>query len=51
MLNSLYLFKINWQQEDIVTVLDYLKYELLKWQVAMQLLIFIGCLRSELIGL
>jgi len=39
------------EQEDIATVLEYLKYEPLKWQVAMQLLIFTGCRRSEIIGL
>ncbi len=39
------------EQEDISTVLRYLKFEPLKWQVAMQLLIFTGCRRSEIVGL
>lgn len=39
------------EQDDILNVLKYLKYEPLKWQVAMQLLIFTGCRRSEIIGL
>lgn len=39
------------EQEDIMNVLEYLQYEPLKWQVAMQLLIFTGCRRSEIIGL
>lgn len=37
--------------EDIKNVLQYLQNEPLKWQVAMQLLIFTGCRRSEIIGL
>ena len=39
------------EQEDISTVLRYVKFEPLKWQVAMQLLIFTGCRRSEIVGL
>lgn len=37
--------------EDIKNVLQYLQNEPLKWQVVMQLLIFTGCRRSEIIGL
>lgn len=39
------------EKEDIDNVLLYLIDEPLKWQVAMQLLIFTGCRRSEIVGL
>lgn len=39
------------EQEDILNILDFLENEPLKWQVALQLLIFTGCRRCELIGL
>lgn len=39
------------EQEDIETILKYLVNEPLKWQVALNLLIFTGCRRSEIIGL
>lgn len=39
------------EMEDIENVLAYLANEPLKWQAAMQLLIFTGCRRSEIVGL
>jgi len=39
------------EEEDIKNVLFYLTNEPIKWQVAMQLLIFTGCRRGEIMGL
>jgi len=37
--------------DDIENILSWLKHEPLKWQTAMQLLIFTGCRRGEILGL
>lgn len=39
------------EDEDVANILTYLKLEPLKWQIALHLLIFTGCRRSEIIGL
>src|SRR5574344_727324 len=41
----------HFEIEDIENILLYLQNEPLKWQVAMQLLIFTGCRRGEIMGL
>ncbi len=40
-----------YELEDVLNIMKYLKNEPLKWQVALQLLIFSGCRRGEIMGL